>query len=52
MVRLGYTYPETEFVVMAPTYGHNGANYDCDNVLMVPIREQMFKQKSLVEYSG
>ena len=37
MVRVGYTYLRTKFMVMVPTHGHDGAYHDCDHALMVSL---------------
>jgi len=41
MVRLGYTYPRTKFMVMVPAHGHAGAPHDCDHALMVVIPTEL-----------
>ena len=41
MVRVGYTYLRTKFMVMVPTHGHDGAHHDCDHALMVEIPTEL-----------
>ena len=41
MVRFGYTYLRTKFMVMVPTHGHDGAHHDCDHALMVAIPTEL-----------
>jgi len=41
MVRVGYTYLRTKFMVMVPTHGHDGAHHDCDHALMVAIPTEL-----------
>jgi len=41
MVRFGYTYLRTKFMVMVPTHGHDGTHHDCDHALMVAIPTEL-----------
>jgi len=42
MVRVGYTYLRTKFMVMVPAHGHHdGAYHDCDHALMVAIPTEL-----------
>jgi len=41
MIRVGYTYLRTKFMVMVPTHGHGGAHHDCDHALMVAIPTEL-----------
>jgi len=43
MVRVGYTYLRTKFMVVVPTHGHDtdSAHHDCDHALMVAIPTEL-----------
>jgi len=41
MIRVGYTYLRTKFMVMVPAHDHDGAYHDCDRALMVVIPTEL-----------